>query len=151
MIRKTCFLLCLLLLMPVCVGCVKSENPDDITAETTLLSGDETSEGTEPENTGLIPEDFGNDDGSAQDFVIFVRRNRYDYIWAEGQTGERINDSTYERNMELEELYNINITISEAGEDSSAYFSNAILAGTGELRTLWFLGLLGGTFVAGAL
>jgi hypothetical protein len=114
-------------LLPL-VGCTVNRNPKDTTAVTSSLSESETA----GETTGLVPENFGNEDGSPRDFVILVRKSRYDYIWAKETTGDRINDSAYERNMMLEELYNIRIKIAEAAEDSSAYFSNTILAGTGE-------------------
>ncbi len=132
MVRKTSLFLCIFLLVSVFAGCAGNEAPDETTAGTSFLEVNDTAQETEAGTTGPAPENFGNADGTPRDFTIMVRKSRYDYIWAKEATGDRINDSAYERNMKLEELYNIRIKIAESAEDTAAWFSTAILAGTGE-------------------
>lgn len=106
--KKLCLILCcLLVLMSVLTAC-----------------------GTNGPNE-LKPENLGNPDGTPRDFIMLVRKSRYDYMYTEELRGTRVNDAVYNRNKKIEELYNIKFKIVEC-DHTSADFINTVKAGDGE-------------------
>jgi len=90
----------------------------------------------EPENVEYLfdIEDCGVD-GHAGRFHMAVRSERADYVDTPDLDGTVINDAVYERNALIEELFNVEISMFEAGHsDATEYntnITNDVLGGVG--------------------
>ena len=105
--RNIALLLALLMLLPACA----SENPEE-TADATV-SADVSAEAGAVEEAAAEEDEYAPDlpdvkyDGA--EFRVLYRTSSYAYatndIFVEGLTGEITNDAVYNRNIEMEELY----------------------------------------------
>ncbi len=114
------------------VACNKdSKDPKDPTKD------DPSEEETDPSEEIDYPftiEDCSKD-GHAGRFNMAVRSERADYVDTPDLDGTIINDAVYERNALIEELFNVEITMFEAGHsEATEYFShitNDVMGGVG--------------------
>ncbi len=86
------------------IGCSGEENPE---TEATSTETAPVTEGTETEpviDTPAIPE---GTDYNGQSFTTYVCKPYY--MWAEEQTGEAVNDSVWDRQLQIEEKLNIDM------------------------------------------
>ena len=138
--RHISLLLCvamLLTLVLTAVACGKAEETETTTtASTTTAKG--TTAATEatttaPEVDPYEPaqENFGDANGKPTDFNMLVRANRYGYLYDDGTSPERVNAAAYQRNMMIEERYNIKINIIEK-ESTADIWNTALLTSNGE-------------------
>ncbi len=107
--KITAFLAALLCLVPVMVGCAgdTTSGSSDTSAAGDTSSTETTSVETTKANTPDLPEmDF---DGKSYRIFTWdpadtVVQNDF---WADGETGEPLNDAVYQRNATIEERYNV--------------------------------------------
>ena len=131
--RIAVFLLAALLLLPSCSGGGTPAAADTVqtAAAETQAASDETAAGTEPAYA-LPKADFGG-----RTFNIFMRYNAFwtpRDIWAESETGEALNDAVYQRNLKIEEEFNVDIAGKVASPDMPdsslpPYVKSIILSG----------------------
>ena len=114
-----------LMVLPMCLGilfygCKKdTPNTDETTSDTTVAEVATTQE-------QLVTEQFG-EDGSPKDYVMQVRTSRYSYLFCDEISSDRVEQATYERNINIEDMFNIRFSINESVD--AAGFENALLAG----------------------
>lgn len=136
--RILSLLLCLLMLVgvaPAIVGCAQTETPD--APVTTAASPDVPTTTAPPATTETTAppaepakEDF-SENGKPTPFTMMVRKNRYGYLYDDGSSPERVNNTAFERNLRIEERYGIEFEIVEQEETANAW-NAALLASTGE-------------------
>lgn len=138
--RHLSLLLCIAMLLTVvltAVACGKSDTPADTTTGDITTSNADTSATeattTAPEVDPNEPaqENFGMANGDASDFYMLVRENRYGYLFDDGTSPERVNAAAYQRNMMIEERYNIKMHIVEKESTADAW-NTALLTSNGE-------------------
>ena len=125
-------LLLVLLLGAMLLGVVSCGNNDDVDPSDT---NDEKDTGdSETVNYPFVIEDCGNN-GQVGRFNMATRTDRSDYIDTEALDGTIVNDAVYERNALIEELFNVEITMFEAGSSSAteynANITNDVMGGVG--------------------
>jgi len=88
----------------------------------------------DPDEYPFDIEDCGSN-GNIGRFNMATRTDRSDYIDVEDLDGTIINDAVYERNALVEELFNVEVTMFEAGDSSAtaynANITNDVLGGVG--------------------
>ena len=141
MTRLISLLLCAIMLFSIiltAVSCGKSEESTETTTAATTtaaVSGDATTEATTtaPEVDPYEPaqENFGDANGKPTDFNMLVRAARYGYLYDDGTSPERVNAAAYQRNMMIEEKYNIKINIIEK-ESTASVWNTTLLSSNGE-------------------
>ena len=140
--RKISLVLCIAMLLSVmltAIGCGKSGDKqttttaDGTTAATEGTTVSDTTDTTAPEVDPYEPaqENFGQANGKPSDFYMLVRQNRYGYLFDDGSSPERVNAAAYQRNMLIEERYNIKINIVEKESTADAW-NTALLTSNGE-------------------
>lgn len=138
--RHLSLLLCVAMLLTVvltAVACGKSETPADTTtgditttnADTSATEATTTAPEVDPHEPAQ--ENFGKANGDASDFYMLVRENRYGYLFDDGTSPERVNAAAYQRNMMIEERYNIKMHIVEKESTADAW-NTALLTSNGE-------------------
>lgn len=120
--------LAVLMLCGVFAGCSK-ETPEE-TDETVSTVGT-------TETEGLAAEDFGDAKGNPRDFMMLVRASRYRYLYAESDDADVVARASYERNITIEEMFNIALDISEV-PDAAANWNTILTASTGEFDLACF-------------
>ncbi len=128
-------LLLILLLGAMLLGVVAcNKDPKDPKDPTNDGPEEEESDPAEEIDYPFTIEDCG-EDGHAGRFNMAVRSERSEYIDTEALDGTIVNDAVYERNALIEELFNVEITMFEAGHSSAteynANITNDVLGGVG--------------------
>ena len=105
-------------------GCVSCQSTDDIQSVTETTA--ETV--TETETTSILDE-LGEKDFEGRTYTIYERDNTdfHINIPADTLTGDVINDALYQRDVDIEERYNVVLEYYE--DESSDTFTNSVLAG----------------------
>lgn len=108
-----------LLLVGMLAACSDNGNSNDPASTTTNNNGDEVTVQTEADDTRIyadLPTDL--DYGGYEFTVLYWRIESWEStartcrdIFAESQNGDPINDAVYERNMKVEETYNVKIKL----------------------------------------
>ena len=138
--RHLCLLLCVAMLLTVvltAVGCGQTDEPADTTTaagtavDTTTAATETTTTAPEVDPYEPEQENFGKANGDASDFYMLVRENRYGYLFDDGTSPERVNSAAYQRNMMIEERYNIKMHIVEKESTADAW-NTALLTSNGE-------------------
>lgn len=141
--RRISLVLCFVMVLSVlltAIGCGSNGNEQTVTttAGTTAIAdmtaaSDTATTTTAPEVDPYEPEaeNFGQANGDPTDFTMLVRKNRYGYLFDDGTSPERVNSAAYQRNMMIEERYNIKINIVEEESTASAW-NTALLTSNGE-------------------
>ena len=126
--KKTAFLLALLILFAS--SCSQPDAPAE-TDKSPALSDAVTAE-TAPAETE-IPDNLPEKDYGGADFRIYTREccsSHRDGVYMPEQTGEVVADAVYERNLHVEERFNVKITDPILGADGDATaLMNAVRAG----------------------
>lgn len=126
--KLLCIFLAVLMLTATFVGCSKSE-PEQTEG---TVSTDPTTE-----TEGLQAEDFGDAKGNPRDFMMLVRASRYRYLFAESDDADVVARASYERNVMIEEMFNIAFDITEV-PDAAANWNTILTASTGEFDLACF-------------
>ncbi len=140
--RTLSLVLCLVMLaglLLTAVSCGKSGNTETTTSGTidgTTAASDNietTTDTTAAPAPSYEPaqENFGDANGKPTTFTMMVRANRYGYLFDDGTSPERVNAAAYQRNMQIEERYNIKFEIVET-EETAAAWNTALLTSNGE-------------------
>ncbi len=109
----------ILLLAPVLVACGQGEG----VAPSTGNKRDESEFEYKLSEAGEL--DYGN-----KTFGIFGARGTLKYLVAEEETGDLVNDAIFQRNLAIEEAYNLNFTMVEAEPNVGAdMIKNFVLSG----------------------
>ena len=118
--KKLAFLLAFILLMtPVLVACGSAET------DTTAVNG--AAQETEYEYN---MSEAGELDYGAKKFGIFGVRGSMAYVMAEEETGDLVNDAVFQRNIAVEEAYNLTFDMFEAEPNVGAdMIKNFVLSG----------------------
>ena len=125
--------LSLLLAALLLLGMVSCSGKEDPPAETTPSGGTGGSSGNNGEpGSGLQAEDFGDENGAPRDFNILARNGRYDYLYVEKDSSDRVDHAVFLRNTKLNETFNINIKITASTTETAAWWSNALATSSGE-------------------
>ena len=127
--RILCVLLVSLMVCSALVGCTRDGQTED------TQQGDEVS--SEVGTEGLKGEDFGDAKGNPRDFIMLVRASRYRYLYATSEDSDVVAKASYERNIKIEELYNIDMDITEV-PDAAANWNTILTASTGEFDLACF-------------
>ncbi|MBQ8818451.1 MAG: hypothetical protein IJZ83_07730 [Clostridia bacterium] len=120
--------LAVLMLCGVFVGCSK-ETPEETEEAVSTVGSTETE--------GLVAEDFGDAKGNPRDFMMLVRASRYRYLYAESDDADVVARASYERNITIEEMFNIALDITEV-PDAAANWNTILTASTGEFDLACF-------------
>ena len=126
--KLLCIFLAVLMLTATLVGCSKSE-PEQTEG---TVSTDPTTE-----TEGLQAEDFGDAKGNPRDFMMLVRASRYRYLFAESDDADVVARASYERNVMIEEMFNIAFDITEV-PDAAANWNTILTVSTGEFDLACF-------------
>lgn len=148
--RKIAWLLVLLTVGSALAGCGAA---DEVQTETTAKTETEISEATETE----ISDDLPDMDYGGADYRIYTRNccnnGHIDAIYMPEQTGDVVSDAVYDRNLTVEERFNIHITEPITGSDGEATdLNNSVQAGDDMCEVvIWHYKHLGDTAAAGYL
>ena len=140
-IRHISMLLCLAMLLGLMLTAIGCGKADDNTADTTTAPAnqDTTAAADASDTTTTAPEvdpyepaeeNFGDANGNPTDFTIAVRAARYGYLFDDGTSAERVNAAAYQRNVMIEERYNIKIGIVEI-ESTADKWNTSLLTSDG--------------------
>lgn len=153
--KKTTWLLALLLagssLMGTALsGCAAEEKEPETTAPT-----GETAQNTVAAETE-IPDDLPERDFGGADFRIYTRQccaSHKDGVYMPEQTGDVVSDAVYDRNLTIEERFNITFTEPLLAPDAEATdLNNAVQAGDDMCElAVWHYKHLGDSAAAGYL
>ena len=117
--RISTLALALLLLLSSCGGAVDETDAaaDTTAAETTA----ETGPLTEMEKRALVQDDLPDKDFGGMQFRISTKKGMLYEIDAEELTGDLLNDALYDRNLRIEERFNVEIipVVTEAGDGNT--------------------------------
>lgn len=138
--KRIALLLSLLMLSSSIISC-SNEGQEDIPPETesadALQSESDVSVETEIVNERLLIDDELPDETfGGQDFIVLSKDNFF--LSSEDLTGETVNDAVYNRNITLEDRFDINFILNEVTSD--AILSNifkAVQAGTTDFHTVF--------------
>ncbi|MBO7148823.1 MAG: hypothetical protein J6V93_03095 [Clostridia bacterium] len=119
--KRIALLLALLLaLTPVLASCTGSE--DDTTREAPSVS-------TEATDTGFSLDTLPELDFDKKEFGIFIDKGGAGYLIAEEETGDLVTDAVFQRNLAIEEKFNLTFNMAEAEVNHpNAQIKNYILA-----------------------
>lgn len=129
-VRLVTILLCITMLGASVISC--SGDTGDKTDGTTVATTTTVDVSTSTEATTTEPQ--GEDlsiNGKPRDFNVMVRKDRYAYMFNDGSSVERVDMAAYNRNLLIEDLYNVRFSVSQY-ESTAAAWSSALLASTGE-------------------
>ena len=121
--KKTlCALLCLVLLLGVLVSCNKGNTtPDESESQSVsdVVESTPDNDETESETTRkeIEIEDFSQG-GVARDFTMYVRGNRYKYLYAEKDSTDKVESGAYRRNQLVQEKFGVKIAIKACNGDT---------------------------------
>ncbi|MBQ8344663.1 MAG: hypothetical protein IJY42_00150, partial [Clostridia bacterium] len=75
---------------------------------------------------------FGDSNGSARDYIMLVRQNRYHYLYGTQTSTDAVPQAAYKRNQRLETMYHIDVKMEQAqdGGSGSAGFRTKLMAAT---------------------
>lgn len=128
------------------VSCQNEKNGDDSSKDT--AEQDETDENKEQEEYPFVIESCADAEGKVTRFNMATRTDRADFIDTPELNGTIINDAVYERNALIEELFQVEITMFEAGDSSviqyHANITNDVIGGVGQFDAIqgwWEAGL----------
>lgn len=147
--RKIAWLLVLLTVGSALAGCGAA---DEVQTETTAKTETETNEVAETE----ISDDLPDMDYGGSDFRIYTRQccaNHKDGVYMPEQTGDVVSDAVYERNLTIEERFNITFTEPILAPDAEATdLNNSVQAGDDMCElAIWHYKHLGDTAASGYL
>jgi len=132
----TSLLLCLLILVPTLTACASDNNNNaDITDADTTTAAETQAELSNDDLFLQVVERLPEKDYGGADFNIAYRTpDNIKYwhardIFAEGETGEPINDAVYKRNTTLEDEFNIKITQYTHADTPSNRVKTTVTAG----------------------
>ncbi|MBQ8641008.1 MAG: hypothetical protein IJ480_02225 [Clostridia bacterium] len=147
--KKTAVLLALLMLASSLAGC------SDNAAETETQAADTVAVETEPAETE-IPDDLPDMDYGGADYRIYTREccaSHSDGVYMPEQTGDVVSDAVYNRNLTVEERFNVKIAEPILAPDAEATdLNNAVQAGDDMCEVaVWHYKHLGDSAAAGYL
>jgi len=147
--KKLSFLMALLMLSASLAGC------SDTGAETESLTADTAAAETEPAETE-IPDDLPDMDYGGADYRIYTRQccaSHADGVYMPEQTGDVVSDAVYDRNLDIEERFNIKFSEPFLAPDAEATdLNNAVQAGDDMCEVaIWHYKHLGDSAAAGYL
>jgi len=144
--RFLAFLMAVLMLAPMIVSCSENEVNTDTdkpeqTAETTEIPNAEETVEVVPEETELTD---GLEDVNMEGYnfrlmtAIVDGVELADFMTSEEMTGESLNDAAYESHIYLEDRFNIDFTLVEAGNivTQAVMTQNSVLANTDDFDTV---------------
>ena len=116
-----CALLCLVLLLGVLVSCNKGNTtPEESESQSVSDVVESTPDNeTESETTRkeIEIEDFSQG-GVARNFTMYVRGNRYKYLYAEKDSTDKVESGAFRRNQTIQELFGVKISIKACNGDT---------------------------------
>ena len=147
--KKLSFLMALLMIVSVLAGC------SDTSAETETLAADTAAAETEPTETE-IPDNLPDMDYGGADYRIYTRNccvSHADGVYMAEQTGDVVSDAVYERNLTIEERFNVKFSEPFLAPDAEATdLNNAVQAGDDMCEVaIWHYKHLGDSAAAGYL
>ncbi len=114
--KRTLSLILVSLILVFSVGCGES-TPAETTNDTSAMANETTAESkteTETETTRYVA-NLPERDFNGEAFTLYARIYGGDWdandLLAEGTTGEKINDALYERQIYIEDTYNLNLAV----------------------------------------
>ncbi len=123
--KALAFILACLMLIPLFAACSGSGNDP---ADSGSKSGDGTTEAPETADPTIL---FPGMDWDGRVFGVLGIPNGPTYfgnmeLWAEGYTGEAVNDAIYERNTTIEEMYNVEISVFQERNDTNTVLRDVV-------------------------
>lgn len=115
-----------LILLPAAVGCADNSK--------TKETADTTAETTSTETAAETAEPYPQVDYDGYTFTMIVRGQSYGFwesneMWSDTANGEALNDSVYQRILDLEEMYNIKVSQFKPTATVSAEVTKSVQAG----------------------
>ena len=109
------------------------EQPIDDSTVTTTADGDDTIETTEADSDVSPLYEMEQKDYGGREFRISVSEKYTDEMWVEEETGDVCNDAVYNRNLKVEDYFNVKIvpviTPSATNESQVDMITKTLLAG----------------------
>ena len=123
--KKIALILALILMtMPLLVACGDSNNSGD-----KEVSSESTNVSEEVNETGFSLDSLPALDFDKQSFGIFIDKGGAGYLISEEETGDLVGDAVFQRNLAIEDRYNLNFNMVEAEVNQPcAEIKNFILA-----------------------
>ncbi|MBQ8512265.1 MAG: hypothetical protein IJ497_06600 [Clostridia bacterium] len=162
--RLLALILCAMMLAPTFASCSEKsqdggETTPSTTADASTPSGDETGvaeeELTDYEKRQLIPDDLPDTTFNGEEFRVLTNADGYSgrviktiEIAVDELTGDVCNDAVYNRNLRIEDRFDVKITCG-TDTDPQSYVNTFVTAGTDDYHVVGFYNYLAATPIAG--
>ena len=146
--RAISLLLSVLMLLPLLAGCSESKTNTDETQPqaqndaVTPSAEDVAEEDLSPaEQRARIPDNLPDADFGGRDFTVCTEERKFYEIFSEELVGEATNDSVYERNIRIEDRFNVKIVALANGTPYNDVVTN-VTSGTHAYDIVGFVNYL---------